>query len=97
MENKNTCGCDCTMCHVGHRRRYRWLMIVVGAVLAFGVGMKLGEIKGYMMSNGYGYEGGMHQRGWTTENYRGGNMMYGTVVPVVAPAPAVAPVVAPKN
>lgn len=92
MENKNTCGCDCTMCHVGHHRRYRWLMIIVGVVLAFCVGMKLGELKSYVI------RGGEYERGsYMMDNYYPQrNMMYG-IQSNDAPKAPVAEPVAPKS
>ena len=97
MENKNSCGCDCTMCHVGHHRRYRWLMILLGAVLAFGVGMKLGEIKGFLMSGGEygGYRG--ERGGWMMQGYRGGNMMYYGTAPVQTTPATTTPTAPAKN
>ncbi len=66
--------CQCSGCGPwgGYsRRRYMGhvLVLVLGVVMAFYIGMKLGEFKGYFMSTGYmpmhGYQGWvMPQRGW---------------------------------
>lgn len=86
--------CECS-CHHGWGRRYylrRFLVLVLGVVLAFWCGFKLGIIKGYMLGNGYygfgrpmmgGY--GM-MRGWDWDDG------YGRRVQVDAPAqPGAAP------
>jgi hypothetical protein len=39
----------------------RWLALVIGVLLAFWVGMKLGEIKGYMFAS-YGMVPMRHDR-----------------------------------
>jgi len=65
MEQKNgagMCACDCTACRCMHgRRSHRWVIIVLGVVIIFWIGMKLGEIKGFMMSQ-YGFNG--REGGW---------------------------------
>ncbi len=52
--NGHCCKCDgCGgMCMHGGMRKYwrrHFLVLILGVILAFFVGMKLGEIKGYMM------------------------------------------------
>ncbi len=43
--------CNCAGCDVGsksHHSMRRWIALVIGVLLAFFVGMKLGEMKGLM-------------------------------------------------
>jgi hypothetical protein len=55
--------CDCHCHKGGMNKRYwagRWLSLLIGVLLAFWVGVKLGEIKGYMYAS---FGPRMHQ-GW---------------------------------
>lgn len=65
-------------------------MIIIAVIFAFTVGMKLGMIKGYLLSGGEYMHGGRHG-GWMMER---GNMMYGSwqsSAPVTPAAPATSP------
>lgn len=72
--------------HGGMRKYWRrhFIVLVVGIVLAFWVGMKLGELKGWMMSS-YGMmpvrHGWMMRGGYNTINPAGDTL------PVGAPQP----------
>ncbi len=58
--NENHC-CSCTGCGAGGKSSHhmrRWLALVIGVVLAFIVGMKLGEMKGLIRAS---YDGPMHE------------------------------------
>ncbi len=80
------CNCDgCgSMCRRGGMRGYygrHFLVLIIGVVLAFFVGMKLGEMKGWMMASS-----GMPMRthhGWMMDDRA--NMMPESPAPIAAP------------
>jgi hypothetical protein len=70
------CGCAC---HIFNMNRgywlRRWFTLIVGVILAFWVGYKLGEIKGYLRGPSV-----MMQRRWNYDDNRNFNIQ----VPVTA-------------
>ncbi len=78
------CGSMCTRGGGMHGMKKYWLrhliILAVGVILAFFVGMKLGEIKGYMMAS---YQGMPYHKGWVMKDRQ--------MNPEMMPAPTTPP------
>lgn len=90
--------CDCSGCnygcggmHGGMRRYWRrhFLALVLGVIAAFCVGLKLGEIKGYLMANYGGMP--MSHHGWMMDREGYGTDTTTSVAPTYPTAPVTAP------
>lgn len=89
---KNVCShgdhcCGCNTGAMGVCTRHggmRWFALVVAIILSFWIGMKLGEIKGFMKAQGYG----MHMRGdWKDQGMQHGTMLHEDERPADMPLP----------
>jgi len=90
-EHKGMCDCYGTGTHMHHGMTRRLVLLILVVVLAFWLGMKLGEIKGYILAD-RGYSP-MHQRGMMMYDSEDRKQMPMKVETQAAPsAPAATPV-----